>query len=292
MAGSESVDQAAKDDAHLRSLGIKPELRRTLGFVVELRPGVQLHRVSTGHVRRTSAVALRRRRPGDLLGVAASSSSARRSSPSYFAELASHFPVAGSIYQWSKRLSNRDARLVHRLDLLLGPGRHGHRGRGDRARSSVDGIHGPIGSSVAVPDRRSGGARPCSSRSSRSRRSSSRRSSTRYGVRLLVDPQQHRRRRPRSWACSCSRSILLFFANHQSPSVLLDTLGDRAPRRRQLLRRRSLLGMFMALFVVYGFDTAGTFGEETIDASRQAPRGVLCVGRLISGSSARSSCSP
>jgi len=31
----------------------------------------------------------------------------------------------------------------------------------------------------------------------------------------------------------------------------------------------------MALFVVYGFDTAGTFGEETVDAGRQAPRGVL-----------------
>ncbi|HLO36360.1 MAG TPA: APC family permease, partial [Candidatus Deferrimicrobium sp.] len=27
--------------------------------------------------------------------------------------------------------------------------------------------------------------------------------------------------------------------------------------------------------VVYGFDTAGTFGEETVDAGRQAPRGVL-----------------
>jgi amino acid transporter len=26
---------------------------------------------------------------------------------------------------------------------------------------------------------------------------------------------------------------------------------------------------------VYGFDTAGTFGEETVDAARQAPRGVL-----------------
>src|SRR4029077_3331648 len=35
------------------------------------------------------------------------------------------------------------------------------------------------------------------------------------------------------------------------------------------------VGAFMALFVVYGFDTAGTFGEETIDASRQAPRGLL-----------------
>ena len=31
----------------------------------------------------------------------------------------------------------------------------------------------------------------------------------------------------------------------------------------------------MSLFVVYGFDTAGTFGEETVDASRQAPRGIL-----------------
>ena len=26
----------------------------------------------------------------------------------------------------------------------------------------------------------------------------------------------------------------------------------------------------MPLFVVYGFDTAGTFGEETVDASRRA----------------------
>ena len=40
--------------------------------------------------------------------------------------------------------------------------------------------------------------------------------------------------------------------------------------------------MFMALFIVYGFDTAGTFGEETVDASRQAPRGVLS-SILISG---------
>ena len=36
------------------------------------------------------------------------------------------------------------------------------------------------------------------------------------------------------------------------------------------------------MFVVYGFDTAGTFGEETLDAGRQAPRGVLS-SILISG---------
>ncbi|MEP6639407.1 MAG: APC family permease, partial [Chloroflexota bacterium] len=68
--------------------------------------------------------------------------------------------------------------------------------------------------------------------------------------------------------------ILLFFANHQPVSVLFDTSftsgladGNYFPV--------FLVGMFMALFVVYGFDTAGTFGEETVDASRQAPRGVL-----------------
>lgn len=68
--------------------------------------------------------------------------------------------------------------------------------------------------------------------------------------------------------------ILLFFANHNSPSVLLDTAGSEAATGGSYLPAFAL-GMFMALFVVYGFDTAGTFGEETVDAGRQAPRGVL-----------------
>jgi amino acid transporter len=68
--------------------------------------------------------------------------------------------------------------------------------------------------------------------------------------------------------------ILLFFANNQSPSVLFDTAGSEAATGGSYLPAFAL-GMFMALFVVYGFDTAGTFGEETVDASRQAPRGVL-----------------
>src|SRR5260370_11469654 len=33
--------------------------------------------------------------------------------------------------------------------------------------------------------------------------------------------------------------------------------------------------MFMSLFVIYGFDTAGPLGEETKDPQRNAPRGVL-----------------
>ncbi len=69
-------------------------------------------------------------------------------------------------------------------------------------------------------------------------------------------------------------TILLFFANHQSPSVLLDTSYTSGLADGNYFAV-FLVGAFMALFVVYGFDTAGTFGEETIDASRQAPRGLL-----------------
>jgi amino acid transporter len=68
--------------------------------------------------------------------------------------------------------------------------------------------------------------------------------------------------------------ILLFLANNQPLSVLTSTAGVEAATGGDYLPAFAL-GMFMALFVVYGFDTAGTFGEETVDASRQAPRGVL-----------------
>jgi amino acid transporter len=68
--------------------------------------------------------------------------------------------------------------------------------------------------------------------------------------------------------------ILLFFANHQSPSILFDTTPTAGLANGNYVAV-FLVGMFMALFVVYGFDTAGTFGEETLDAGRQAPRGVL-----------------
>jgi amino acid transporter len=68
--------------------------------------------------------------------------------------------------------------------------------------------------------------------------------------------------------------ILLFFANHQSPSILFDSRGLESAANGNVFAV-FLIGAFIALFVVYGFDTAGTFGEETLDASRQAPRGIL-----------------
>ncbi len=46
-----------------------------------------------------------------------------------------------------------------------------------------------------------------------------------------------------------------------------------------------LVGMFMSLYVIYGFDTASTLAEETRDPRREAPRAVLAsvIGAFIIG---------
>jgi len=70
-------------------------------------------------------------------------------------------------------------------------------------------------------------------------------------------------------------SVLVYaFGPHHSPTVLLhsygtgSTLGDWLP---------GFLGggIFVGMWALFTFETAGTLGEETIDAKRQAPRAIL-----------------
>src|SRR5437764_1601807 len=85
--------------------------------------------------------------------------------------------------------------------------------------------------------------------------------------------------------------VLLIFFNHQSlgflftgptanvaPPVLAKNLGVPGAQSTPPLDvyfGAVAAAMFMSLFVIYGFDTAGTLGEETKDPQRNAPRGVL-----------------
>src|ERR671928_356692 len=100
-----SEDQAARDDAHLRSVGIKPELRGTLGCLANFALAFSFISVSTGSFG-NFGVGIGLGGPMMfwtwLIIVGGQTIVALG-----FAELASHYPVAGSIYQWSKRLSNR-----------------------------------------------------------------------------------------------------------------------------------------------------------------------------------------
>ena len=277
MAGPGSAqDIAARDDAHLRSLGIKPELRRTLGFLSNFAIAFSFISVSTGSFG-NFGVGIGLGGPaffwswpiviGGQLLVAL-----------VFAELASHFPVAGSIYQWSKRLSNRTlgwftgwfyfwAQVVTVTAVAV------------IVAFVIDGIHGPVGDVRFLDSPDPTGVTTMFTFVSLFTLVLTTVINA-FGVRLL-SILNNIGVATEIIGMFFFALILLFFANHQSPSILLDTGGAEAATGGNYLPA-FMLGMFMALFIVYGFDTAGTFGEETIDASRQAPRGVL-ASILISG---------
>jgi len=73
--------------------------------------------------------------------------------------------------------------------------------------------------------------------------------------------------------------VLALFHNHQGAGVIFDTGGVDATVGL------FLIAMFMSLFVIYGFDTASTLAEETRDPRREAPKAVLgsIVGAFIIG---------
>lgn len=277
MSGPGSAsDVAARDDAHLRSLGIKPELKRTLGFLSNFAIAFSFISVSTGSF-------------GNFgLGIALGGPAFFWSWPIVvigqllvalvFAELSSHFPVAGSIYQWSKRLSNRTlgwftgwlyfwAQVVTVTAVAV------------IVAFVIDSIHGPM------PDGSSWLDSPAPILGTMFTFTAIMTLVVTtlinaYGVRLL-SILNNIGVATEILGMGVFALILLFFANHNSPSVLFDSAGTEAATGGSYLPAFAL-GMFMSLFILYGFDTAGTFGEETVDASRQAPRGVIS-SVLISG---------
>src|SRR5262245_30991011 len=73
--------------------------------------------------------------------------------------------------------------------------------------------------------------------------------------------------------------VLLAFHNHQGFNVVTDSAG--LPVNGSTF----LAAMFMSLFVIYGFDTASTLSEETKDPRRAAPKAVLysVIGAFVIG---------
>jgi len=73
--------------------------------------------------------------------------------------------------------------------------------------------------------------------------------------------------------------VLLAFHNHQGIKVVTNSGG--IPVNGSTF----LAAMFMSLFVIYGFDTASTLAEETRDPRRNAPKAVLfsVIGAFVIG---------
>jgi urea carboxylase system permease len=77
--------------------------------------------------------------------------------------------------------------------------------------------------------------------------------------------------------------ILMAFHNHQGFGVVAKTAGLHISFLSGT--NSFVIGMFMSLFVIYGFDTASTLAEETRDPRRAAPKAVLfsVIGAFIIG---------
>jgi amino acid transporter len=73
--------------------------------------------------------------------------------------------------------------------------------------------------------------------------------------------------------------ILAVAHNHQGIDVVTDSGGQ------PVNGGSFLIAMFMSLFVVYGFDTAGTLAEETKNPRREAPRAIIgaILGAFVVG---------
>ncbi|HEX7993469.1 MAG TPA: amino acid permease [Streptosporangiaceae bacterium] len=77
--------------------------------------------------------------------------------------------------------------------------------------------------------------------------------------------------------------ILMAFHNHQGFGVVNNTGGLHISFLNG--QNAFMVAAFMSLFVIYGFDTASTLSEETKDPRRSAPKAVLfaVVGAFIIG---------
>jgi urea carboxylase system permease len=271
MAQSDlSQQQKERDEALLEKLGYKQELRRTLGFLSNFAVAFSYISVSTG----TFSLF--------YLGILAGGPAFFWTWPIVaigqfivalnFAELSSHFPIAGSIYQWSKRLSGHTlgwftgwfyffagvltitavAFTIPIPLLAIFPGIPATI-IGMPAAVFIALVSIVIGTIINVA-----------------------------GVRLVAIINNIGVVAEIIGMFVFALVLLIFF-NHQPLSFLFTSStvsgqslgGDWTPGFGSSYFGAFAAAMFMSLFVIYGFDTAGTLGEETKDPQRNAPRGVL-----------------
>jgi len=188
-----------------------------------------------------------------------------------FAEVSSHFPVAGSVYQWTKYLSNRTyswftgwiylfagvltvAAVVATVPLVLIP--------------LLNNLGMNLGTDTDT--NRNVAALVLLSTTLLSI----------FGVRLVA-LVNNTGVVFEILGMVVFALILILFYHHQSVSVFTDTSYLGTSNQTGTF----LAAMFMSLFVIYGFDTASTLAEETKNPRREAPRAVIAavIGAAIIG---------
>ncbi len=188
-----------------------------------------------------------------------------------FAEVSSHYPVAGSVFQWTKYLANRTyswftgwiylfagiltvTAVVATLPLALIPALNGLGWHSLSAGSLNTQLVVALITLVVITVLNI------------------------YGVKL-VSIINNTGVIFEILGMFVFALILMAFHNHQGFGVVTKSAGFHVNGSS------FLAAMFMSLFVIYGFDTASTLAEETRDPRRQAPKAVLfsVIGAFVIG---------
>jgi amino acid transporter len=188
-----------------------------------------------------------------------------------FAEVSSHYPVAGSVFQWTKYLASRSyswftgwiylfagiltvTAVVATLPLALIPALNGLGWRSLNVASLHTNLVVALITLVVITVLNI------------------------YGVRL-VSIINNTGVVFEILGMFVFALVLLAFHNHQGFRVVTNSAGFHVNGSS------FLAAMFMSLFVIYGFDTASTLSEETRDPRRAAPKAVLfsVIGAFIIG---------
>jgi urea carboxylase system permease len=190
-----------------------------------------------------------------------------------FAEVSSHFPLAGSVYQWTKYLSNRHYAWFTGWIYLFA---------GILTVTAVD-VTVPI---VLIPLLNNLGWAIPNDQSHQVIVGALVLISTTllniYGVRLVAIVN-NTGVVFEILGMVVFALVLLLFYHHQSASVIFDTTALTAGGAN--LYGTFFAAMFMSLFVIYGFDTASTLAEETRNPRSEAPKAVLAsiLGAFVIG---------
>lgn len=263
----ESPAEAARDEADLARFGYKQELRRSLGVFSSFAVAFSYISPSTGIFTLFA------------LGLTTIGGVFIWSWPIVaigqfiialgFAELSSHYPVAGSIFQWTKYLSGKTyswfsgwvylfagvltvTAVVVTLPLALIPAFNNmgwnlaNNGHNQRIVALITLV------SITVLNI--------------------------FGVKLVA-LINNTGVLFEILGMVVFAFVLAIFHHHQSGAVIFHTGGT------SLTFGTFMVAMFMSLFVIYGFDTASTLSEETRDPRREAPKAVLgsVIGAFIIG---------
>ncbi|HVS07473.1 MAG TPA: amino acid permease [Candidatus Dormibacteraeota bacterium] len=190
-----------------------------------------------------------------------------------FAEVSSHFPVAGSVYQWTKYLSNRAYSWMTGWTYLFA---------GVLTITAVD-VTVPL---VVIPLLNLLGFNVPNTTQAQVVVAAIILVSTTllsiFGVRLVSLINNTGVVFEIIGMALFGFGLLIFF-HHQPVSVVTNTtaLGSGFTNQAGTF----LAAMFMSLFVIYGFDTAGTLAEETRNPRAEAPKAILgaVVGAFVIG---------